>query len=158
LIKGQIKGWLESTAYMSTSLAPQVKELIFLYHASGAKAVMRHVTLAAIVVFMISLGLTVIGWFDLWRYPQYCWVPFLSLWGTWYAAYLYSVRLVEPFRHTGHVYPLLLFCLLWGGFQVYQWLRVLLIDGGGIPSASLLSKQVNQESARTLQSGSPHPE
>ena len=149
LLKGQIKGWLESTAYMSTSLAPQVKELIFLYHASGAKAVMRHVTLAAIAVFMISLGLIAIGWFDLWRYPQYCWVPFLSLWGTWYAAYLYSVRLVEPFRHTGHVYPLLLFCLLWGGFQVYQWLRVLLLGDTRSPWASGFSKSERQESART---------
>mgnify|MGYP006955963377 CR=1 FL=1 len=158
LIKGQIKGWLESTAYMSTSLAPQVKDLIFLYQASGTKAVMAHVTLAAIVVFIISLGLTAIGWFDLWRYPQYCWVPFLSLWGTWYVAYLYSVRLVEPFRHTGHVYPLLLFCLLWGGFQVYQRLRVLFIDGGGIPLAALVANPVNRKSARALQSGNPRPE
>jgi hypothetical protein len=151
LIKGQIKGWVESTAYMSTSMTPQVKELIFLYHASGAKAVRRQVTTVAIVVFMISLGLTTIGWLDLWRYPQFCWVPFLSLWGTWYAAYLYSVRLIEPFRHTGHVYPLVLFCLLWGGFRVYHWLRVLPRNSAGFSIALLFSKLESQESARTVQ-------
>lgn len=123
LLKGQIVGWTESSGYMSTSLTPHVKEYIFLYHASGIRAVMRHVTAGVIVVFALSLALTVIGWVDLWRYRQFWWIPLLSLWGTWYAAFLYSVRLVEPFRHTGHVYPMLVFCLLWGGYQVFQQIR-----------------------------------
>jgi hypothetical protein len=128
LIKGQIKGWLESSIYMSTSFAPQIKELIFLFHASGFKTVVKHLRFQTLLILIISLGLTGLGWVYLWTVPQLFWVPFLSLWGTWYAAYLYSVRLVEPFRHTGHVYPLLLFCLLWGAFRVWCWIRPLMID------------------------------
>lgn len=123
LLKGQIVGWIESTSYMSTSVTPHVKEYIFLFHASGMSAVLRHITGVVIVVFALSLSLTVIGWLDLWRWPQLWWVPFLSLWGTWYAAFLYSVRLVEPFRHTGHVYPVLILCLLWGSYRVVQWMH-----------------------------------
>lgn len=42
LIWGQVKGWVESTVYMSDSLTPHLKDLIFLLHASGVRAVMRH--------------------------------------------------------------------------------------------------------------------
>lgn len=122
LVYGQIKGWAESTAYMSTSVTPHLKELIFLYHASGFRAVLRHLTPSTVVVFVLSLGLTALGFVELAMHPKYWWVPTLSIVGTWYAAYLYSVRLVEPFRHTGHVYPLLLFCLIWGSYRVYLWL------------------------------------
>lgn len=119
LISGQLKGWVESTVYMSTSHTPKLNGLVFLQHASGFPAVLRHLNSVTLVIFVLSLGLTAVGWVDLWREPQYWWVPFLSLWGTWYAAYLYSVRLTEPFRHTGHVYPLLLLCFLWGGCRVF---------------------------------------
>ncbi len=118
LIWGQTKGWVESTAYMSASVTPHLKETIFLYHASGLRAVLRHLRPDTVLVFLLTLGLTVLGFFELGRHSRYWWVPVLSLWGTWYVAYLYSVRLVEPFRHTGHVYPLLLFCLIWGGYRV----------------------------------------
>ncbi len=123
LIKGQIVGWIESTGYMSSSVTPHVKEYIFLFHASGIQAVLRHLTPLIVAIFTLSLALTAFGWMDLWRYPRFWWVPILALWGTWYAAFLYSVRLVEPFRHTGHVYPLLVFCLLWGSYRVVVWLR-----------------------------------
>ncbi|SRR5579884_2920051 len=122
LLFGQIKGWVESTAYMSASVTPHLKELIFLYHASGLRAVLRHLRPDTVLVFLLTLGLTILGFLELGRDPRYWWVPVLSLWGTWYVAYLYSVRLVEPFRHTGHVYPLLLFCLLWGGYRVCLFL------------------------------------
>lgn len=122
LLKGQIIGWIESTGYMSTSVTPHVKEYIFLFHASGMHAVIRHLTIIMIAVFALSLGLTVIGWLDLWRCPRLWWVPFLCIWGTWYAAFLYSVRLVEPFRHTGHVYPALILCLIWGAHRVFEWM------------------------------------
>jgi hypothetical protein len=159
LLYGHIKGWVESSVYMSVSHTPNLKGLVFLHQASGFRMVLRHLTVVTSVIFVSSLFLTALGWIDLWRRPQYWWVPFLSLWGTWYAAYLYSVRLVEPFRHTGHVYPLLLFCLLWGGVQVYQWLlRIFLFDGDGPPSISSFSKRENQTLVRTSQSGSPHPE
>ena len=159
LIYGQFKGWIESTVYASTSHTPKLMSLVFLHQASGFPTVLRHLNAVTSVVFVSSLFLTALGWADLWRRPQYWWVPFLSFWGTWYVAYLYSVRLVEPFRHTGHVYPLLLFCLLWGGFQAYKWLlRAFLFDDDGPPSAASFSKQQTQESASILQSGSPHPE
>ena len=123
LVLGQIKGWVESTGYMSVSATPHLKGLVFLHHASGYRAVFRHLNVWTGLIFVVSFGLTVTGWTALWRTPQYWWVPFLSLWGTWYAAYLYSVRLVEPFRHTGHVYPLLLFCFLWGGYRCVQFFK-----------------------------------
>ena len=120
LVLGQIKGWVESTVYMSVSATPHLKALLFLFQASGVRAVLPQLRFSTLLIFAVLLGLTMIGWLNLWKHPQFWWVPFLSLWGTWYVAYLYSVRLVEPFRHTGHVYPLLLFCLLWGGYYAYQ--------------------------------------
>ena len=151
LLYGHMKGWVESSVYMSTSHTPHLKGLVFLHQASGSTAVLRHVTVVTSVVFVSSLFLTALGWADLWRRPQYWWVPFLSLWGTWYAAFLYSVRVIEPFRHTGHVYPLLLFCLLWGALQAYQWLRAFLFDDAGPPSASLFSTVKNKKLAGTFQ-------
>ena len=121
LIQGQIKGWVESTTYMTVSATPHMKDLIFLFQASGISAVIRQLTLWMVLLIGLSIGLTAWGWLVLWREPQYWWVPFLSIWGTWYSAYLYSARLIEPFRHTGHVYPLLLFCALCGGYRLFRY-------------------------------------
>lgn len=123
LIRGQAKGWIESTAYMSASLTPDLNNLIFLIQASGLRAAVQNLTPWTPIIFGLSLIATLWGWINLWMDLRYWWIPFLSLWGTWYVAYLYSARLVEPFRHTGHVYPLLLFCLLWGCLLVGQWGR-----------------------------------
>ena len=127
LVKGHIKGWIESTAYMSVSNSPNLKNLIVLFQANGITAVLPHLTVVTVLSFFLLAVLTALGWFQLVRHNLYWWVPFLSLWGTWYAAYLYSVRLIEPFRHTGHVYPLLLFTALWGGYQIFQLVNKLII-------------------------------
>ena len=123
LLYGQLKGWVESIVYMSVSSTPRLKSLVFLQQASGISAVLRHLTGSTVIVFVFFLLFTMIGWVDLWHRAAYWWVPFLSLWGIWHAAFLYSVRVIEPFRHTAHVYPLLLFCFLWGGFQIIQRLQ-----------------------------------
>ena len=123
LIRGQMKGWIESTVYMSASLTPDLNSLIFLFQASGLRAAMQNLTPWMAIIFGVSLIATLWGWIGLLRDVRYWWIPFLSLWGTWYVAYLYSARLVEPFRHTGHVYSLLLFCLLWGCLLMGQWGR-----------------------------------
>jgi hypothetical protein len=157
LLYGHLKGWVESSVYMSVSHTPDLKGLVFLHQASGFPAVLRHVNAVTSVVFLVSLFLTALGWADLWRRPQYWWVPFLSLWGTWYTAYLYSVRVIEPFRHTAHVYPLLLFCLLWGGLQVSQRLRAFMFDDAWPLWASRLSKAETERSVRHLESENPRP-
>ncbi|BCA54207.1 hypothetical protein W02_13470 [Nitrospira sp. KM1] len=118
LIYGQIKGWIESTLYMSASHTPGLKNLIFLQQASGIRAMSRHLEMVPLVIIALSLACMAVGWVNLLKRPDYWWVPVLSLLGTWHAAYLYSVRLVEPFRHTAHIYPLLLFCLLWGAHRI----------------------------------------
>lgn len=123
LIRGQVKGWLESTVYMTASLTPDLNSLIFLLQASGFRAAAHNITPWMAIICGVSLITTLWGWINLWMDLRYWWVPFLSLWGTWYVAYLYSVRLVEPFRHTGHVFPLLLFCMLWGCLRMGQWGR-----------------------------------
>ena len=120
LFAGQLKGWAESSGYMTASVTRRLKDFISFYKGNGLGAVLRHVTPLMVTLFVISLTLTGIGWLDLWRHSAYWWVPFLCLWGTWYAAYLYNVRLIESFRHTGHVYPLLLYCMIWGGYRLYQ--------------------------------------
>jgi hypothetical protein len=125
LVKGQLKGWLESTAYMSASVVPHVNQEIVLLQASGLRAVARHADIGTLLPIGVVIGLTMIGWVDLWRYSQYWWVSFLTLWGTWYVSYLYSVRLVEPFRHTAHVHPLLVLCLVWGGAHAFERLMAL---------------------------------
>lgn len=120
LLYGQLKGWVESTLYMGASATPNLKPLIFLLHASGLRAVPGHLSLLTACTFVASVILMVLGWVVLWREPNLWWVPMLSLWGTWYAGYMYHARLIEPFRQTGHVYPLLLFCQLWGMIWVMR--------------------------------------
>ena len=120
LLYGQLKGWAESIIYMSVSPTPHLKSLISLQQASGLSALVRHMSAVTLLIGGFFLLFTGFGWLDLWHRAEYWWVPFFSLWGIWYAAFLYSVRVIEPFRHTAHVYPLLLFCFLWGVFQVVQ--------------------------------------
>lgn len=121
LIFGQIKGWVESSGYMATTLVPgAVNAASQFVKVVGASAALGDIPSGVLIGIGVCLLLTFIGWVNLLQERNLWWVPLLSLWGTWYAAYLYSVRLVEPFRHTGHVYPLLLFCLLWGGWQFYS--------------------------------------
>lgn len=110
LFLGQLKGWIESTVYMGVSAAPDFNTILFLQQASGLKPAIGHFTVGMVVCAGGLFCTTLIGWLYLWSQPAYWWVPFMSIWGTWYVAYLYSVRLVEPFRHTAHIYPLLLFC------------------------------------------------
>ncbi len=137
LLVGQLKGWLESTVYMSASHTLGLKGMVFLQQASGIHAMRRHLRPLTAAVFVFSVALTAVGWIQLWSSGRYWWVPFLTLWGTWHAAYLYSVRAVEPFRHTAHVEPLLLFCLLWGGASSIRWCRELFrpSEGRMLPSA-----------------------
>lgn len=123
LLWGQFKGWSEALTYMSVSITPGLTGLISLLQASGARAAARQVDVPTILFVSTSLGLTALGWLRLWFSRQLWWAPFLTLWGTWYVAYLYSVRLVEPFRHTGHVYPLLLLCMVWGAHEVVSFVR-----------------------------------
>jgi len=118
LLWSQIKGWVESVVYMSVSPTPRLKGLLFLQQASGSRSMLRQVSFWTIGIFLGLLILTAIGWVGLWVHPQYWFASAFSIWGTWYAAQLYSARLVEPFRHTAHVYPLLLFCFLWGGHWI----------------------------------------
>ena len=76
-----IKGWVESAVYMSVSRTPNLKGLVFLHHSCGFPAVLRQLSAVTSAVFVFSLFLTALGWADLWRRPEYWWVPFLSLWG-----------------------------------------------------------------------------
>ena len=136
LVWGQLKGWTESTLYMSVSASPQLAHMVFLRGVNGTQAVLSQIKLVTIFSVLILLGMTIIGWGRMWREPEYWWVPLLSLWGTWYAAYLYSIRLVEPFRHTGHVYPLLLLCFVVGCRVSYGWVISRLESRKSIPIPS----------------------
>lgn len=119
LIRGQIVGWMESTAYMTASLAPKMglrdmKGYVESVKAKGLPATVRDMPSATVVIALTVGFVTLYGWLALLRHAQWWWIPCLTLWGTWYVAYLYSVKAVEPFRHTGHVYPLLVLCFLYG--------------------------------------------
>lgn len=125
---GQLKGWVEATVYMGASATPGLKELIFLLHASGLRAVLHYVSALTVLTFVVFVCLLVIGWATLWKETQLWWVPFLSLWGTWYAAYMYHARLIEPFRQTGHVYPLLMACQVWGIIWILRRRRLSMLS------------------------------
>jgi hypothetical protein len=114
LVRGQVKGWAESTAYMAASLTPRFRDLVVLRNASGLTAIWRQARVGTVTILILSLTLTLIGWVALCGDRELWWVPVLTLWGTWYVAYAYNARLVEPFRHTAHVYPFLLLSLVWG--------------------------------------------
>ncbi len=116
LIVGQLKGWAQSTVYMAASPTPDLKYIVRLFVASGADADPRRIPIPTLLVFGALAAVFLIGWISLLRNPAYQWIPVLCLWGTWYAAFMYGLRLIEPFRQTCHVYPLLLACQLWGGW------------------------------------------
>lgn len=125
LFAGQIRGWAESSAIMTASIGTTVKSGVYV---GGVRALWQHVGVGHLLVISMALALTGVGWVILWANPRLWYVSFISLWGTWYMAYMFSERLTEWFRHTGHVYPFLVFCMIGGG----QWLRAQWISRRGV--------------------------
>ncbi len=125
LLIGQVKGWIESTGYMAGSSSPGLARLVMLYQASGMPAVLEHIQTQSIIEISILSLLFVLGWSRLLRGRGYQWVPIACFAGTWYAAFMYSKRLIEPFRQTCHVYPLILVCQLIGIWMVLSWAKLL---------------------------------
>ncbi len=121
LIFGQLKGWAESTVYMAASPAPNLRSIARLF--SGRDAAPQSVPVSDLLFFAALVFVLIVGWLKLLADPATLWIPLLSLWGTWYAAFMYGVRLIEPFRQTCHVYSLLVVCQLWGVWVVVTWAR-----------------------------------
>lgn len=122
LLYGQLKGWIESTIYMGSS--PQAKINHFAYIGRVDMQALKDLIAWQDIIFIALLGfMGMVGIISLSTQIKYAWLPFMVLLGTWYVAYLYHARLIEPFRHTAQVYPLLLCCQLWGVVVFVKWVK-----------------------------------
>jgi hypothetical protein len=118
LVKYQILGWVELTAYQVLSFSTQsLKRLMFAVSSGSFSAVVMSIGPALALGFLLGI-VSLVAWFRLLLDKRLWWMPLMLLWGTYYVAFLYHVRLVEPLRHTMHTYPLLILIMTWGA----QWL------------------------------------
>ncbi len=120
LVKYQALGWMELTAYQLLSLSPQslkrLKRATEISNRSFSGIIMSFGPALALG-FLLGI-IALVAWFRLLVDKRLWWIPLMLLWGTYYVAFLYHVRLVEPLRHTMHTYPLLALIMTWG----VQWL------------------------------------
>jgi|GEM_PF-6605070 len=118
LVKYQILGWIELTAYQVLSFSPQsLKRLMFAVSSGSFSGILMSIGPALALGFLLGI-VSLVTWFRLLLDKRLWWMPLMLLWGTYYVAFLYHVRLVEPLRHTMHTYPLLVLIMTWGA----QWL------------------------------------
>jgi len=120
LVKYQALGWMELTAYQVLSLSPQsLKRLKRATEIFSGRFSAILMSFDPALVLGLLLGIvSLVAWFRLLVDRRLWWMPLMLLWGTYYVAFLYHVRLVEPLRHTMHTYPLLVLIMIWG----VQWL------------------------------------
>lgn len=117
LVRGQLVGWGECIAHLGALPLPVAAIRHGIDAAwNGGGALMRAGT-AALLLLLLA------GMVDLVLRPELRWLALLALWGPWYAAFLYSVRLAEPLRQTSQVYPLILFCQLWALVRLGAWMH-----------------------------------
>ncbi len=114
LVRGQVRGWLASSAFMAASWRADFRGIVAELRDGGWRVLLRRSAWPGVLAAVATLFLTAIGWAAFLGRPEDRWIPLFAFWGTWPVAYLYSVRLVEVFRHTCYVYPLWLLCLVEG--------------------------------------------
>jgi len=123
VIRYQILGWIEMLGYQSLSSSRLIEPLMIhlvnknfngLFHVTGF-SIFLSVIVGAVACFSFFRGLADK---ELW------WAPWMLLWGTFYVAFLYHIRLVEPFRHTAHIYPLLVLVCIAGIRRLIDRLKI----------------------------------
>jgi len=119
IVRYQLMGWIELLGYQSLSLSPH--SLPLAVQLSCGNLVGSACLLGPYLVFTICLGcIAFVACLKLLWDKKLWWAPVMLLWGTSYAAFLYHARLVEPIRHTVHVYPLLVLVTIWGMRWLYN--------------------------------------
>ena len=109
----QIMGWIELTGSLVLSLSSRSLPLSYHFmehNVAGIGYVVDPSLIFSMVLGMIAL----VAWFMLFRDLKLWWVPLMLLWGTYYVAFVYHARVVELYRHSVHIYPLIIFLTLWG--------------------------------------------
>lgn len=150
IVFGQVKGWAAAMIYMAASPEPDKRFIARLFVARGVDALPENVSIRTLLGFGVLTVTLLGGWMALLRNPVYQWIPILCLWGMWYAAFMYGLRLIEPFRQTCHVYPLLLICQMWGLVMVSAWATTWREGGDSIPQASMLNQSQHEAGHRRL--------
>ena len=112
-------GWVKIIGYQALSLSPLSVPTAIAISSHAIKG-MGHL-LGPSLMLAFFLGLIALGaWFRLLPDRMLWWVPPMLFWGTFYAAFLYHIGLVEPIRHVVHVYPLLVLVTVWGVKGVWE--------------------------------------
>ena len=113
IIRYQVLGWIELLGYQSLSssrfLEPLMMQLVN-KNFSGLFHIIGFSFITAVIIGLIAC----LSFFRALMDRELWWAPLLLLWGTFYVAFLYHLRLVESFRHTAHIYPLLILVCLAG--------------------------------------------
>ena len=124
VVRYQLLGWVELFGYQALSYSASRTPLVVQLterRIEGIGHLMGPTFVFAIVLGLISLA----AWFRFLFDRNLWWVPPMLLWGTSYVALLYHVRLVEPIRHSVHVYPLVVLAAVWGIRWVFKSAPVL---------------------------------
>ncbi len=123
LVKYQVFGWVELTVYQALSLSS--KSLKLAIEISNRRLSGVIMSLDPKLALGLLLGMiAMLAWFRLLMDKHLWWMPLMLLWGTYYVAFLYHVRLVEPLRHTMHTYPLLVLIIVWGAQWLWRRFRI----------------------------------
>jgi hypothetical protein len=113
LVKYQFLGWMELIGYQVLSLCPQSHKLAIEISNRTFSGIRTSFGPALALGLLLGI-ITLVAWVRLLAEKRLWWIPLMLLWGTYYVAFLYHVRLVEPLRHTMHTYPLLALIMTWG--------------------------------------------
>jgi len=113
IVRYQLLGWVELFGYQALSFSSYRTPLVIQLTERRIKGI-RHLVVPSIV-FALVMGLISLGaFFRLFFDRKLWWISPMLLWGTSYVAMLYHIRVVEPIRHTVHVYPLMVLATVWG--------------------------------------------
>ena len=124
VVKYQLMGWVEIMAYQVLSISPYSSPLAI--QLSSRRLSGMTCLLGPSVILAFFMGLLVLAaWVRIFFHRKLWWAPPMLLWGTFYVAFLYHVRLVEPIRHTVHIYPLLVLVTIWGIRWLWEGVHIM---------------------------------
>lgn len=109
----QLLGWFKLLFFQALSSSDYYKAIIQHLINFQLLKVLRFVSFTTILAAAIGV-MFAFSWFRMLIDQQMWWAPLMVLWATLYAAFLYHLKLVEPLRHTVHIYPLFIMITLMG--------------------------------------------
>ncbi|MFC1896709.1 hypothetical protein ACFL0Q_08660, partial [Thermodesulfobacteriota bacterium] len=119
ILQYQALGWIELTGAQCLSLSS--RSLCLANHmARRTFTGLRRIVAPSFILAVLAGTIAAVSWVRVFASASLWWAPFALLWGTYYVAFVYHVRLVEVYRHGIHVYPLLVLITMWGARRLWK--------------------------------------